>query len=90
MLVFCDVDCVSGCVRETCTMRRVKYVRGIVCRSPGVLFCIRCASVDHLSLSYLTTAVAHLALVWRSLCCVLLCMDACYLSLSCLTPIHRF
>jgi len=63
--------------------------RGTVCRSPGVLPCIRCASVDHPSLSCLTTVVAHLVLVWRSRCCVLLCMNARCLSQSCLTPVRR-
>jgi len=64
--------------------------RGIVCRLPGILPCIRCTSVGHLSLSCLTTVVAHLVLVWRSRCCVLLCIDARCLSLSCLTPVRRF
>jgi len=64
--------------------------RGIVCRSPGVLPCIRCVSVSHPSLSCLTTIVAHHVLVWRSHCCVLLCIDARCLSLSCLTPVRHF
>jgi len=64
--------------------------RGIMCRSPGVLPCIRCASVNHPSLSCLATVVTHLVLVWRCRCCVLLCINARCLSASCLTPVRRF